>query len=171
MPEAKINWTKNAKFWWGSLYYDVIFCWKFWKSSIAGWAKKSKGLKWPEKFLNYFFQWYLTPDQKSVCIYFWNLDINAKLKKKNEKKKRYIFKYFKKFRNSFWSPSLINFWLRNFWDYFRVMGFFPHPACLIFLFFSSKRRHSKSDVIKPLFFGSIYFFLWKIIIVIYQKHI
>ena len=56
------------------------------KNNIAGWGKKSKSLKWPQKFLNYVLQWYLTGDQKKICIYFWNLHINAKLKEKNEKK-------------------------------------------------------------------------------------
>ena len=32
------------------------------------------------------FEWYLTGDPKKMCIYFWNWDINAKLKEKNEKK-------------------------------------------------------------------------------------
>ena len=51
------------------------------------------------------FEWYLTGDQKKMCIYFWNWDINAKLKEKNEKKKWYGFKYSKKFCNNFWSPA------------------------------------------------------------------
>ena len=33
------------------------------KNNIAGWGKKSKSLKWPQKFLNYVLQWYLTGDQ------------------------------------------------------------------------------------------------------------
>ena len=56
------------------------------KNNIAGWGKKSKSLKWTQKFLNYVLQWCLTGDQKNICIYFWNLHINAKLKEKNEKK-------------------------------------------------------------------------------------
>ena len=56
------------------------------KNYIAGWGRKSKSLKLPQKFLNYVLQWYLTGDQKKICIYFWNLHINAKLKEKNEKK-------------------------------------------------------------------------------------
>ena len=56
------------------------------KNNIAGWAKKSKSLKWPQKFLNYVLQWCLMGDQKETCIYFWNLHICAKVKEKNEKK-------------------------------------------------------------------------------------
>ena len=56
------------------------------KNNIAGSGKKSKSLKWPQKFLIYILQWCLTGDQKKICIYFWNLDINDKLKEKNEKK-------------------------------------------------------------------------------------
>ena len=77
------------------------------KNNIAGSGKKSKSLKWPQKFLNHVLQWYRSGDQKKICIYFWNLDINAKLKEKNEKK-RNIFKYLKKFRNNFWSPAWSN---------------------------------------------------------------
>ena len=60
------------------------------KDNIAGWGKKSKSLKWPQNFLDHVLQWNLTGDKKMVCIYFWNLDINAKLKEKNEKKKTYL---------------------------------------------------------------------------------
>ena len=60
---------------------------KNWRKTLLLGEKKSKSLKWPQKFLNYVLQWYLTGDQKKICIYFWNLDINAKLKEKNEKKK------------------------------------------------------------------------------------
>ena len=56
------------------------------KSNIAGWGKKSKSLKWPQKFFNYVLQWYLTGDKKN-CIYFWKLDINTKIKEQNEKNK------------------------------------------------------------------------------------
>ena len=37
------------------------------------------------------------------------------------------------------------------------MEFFLHPASFVFLFFSSKQRHSKSDVIRPLFFAQFIF--------------
>ena len=33
---GKINWTKNAKFWWRPFYYDIIFCYKIGKKNIAG---------------------------------------------------------------------------------------------------------------------------------------
>ena len=52
--------------------------------------KKSRSLTWPQKFLNYVLQWYLTSDQTKICICFWNLHINAKLKEKNEKKTIYL---------------------------------------------------------------------------------
>ena len=37
------------------------------KNNIAGWGKKSKSLKWPQKFLDYVLQWYLTSDQKEFA--------------------------------------------------------------------------------------------------------
>ena len=37
------------------------------KNNIAGWGKKSKSLKWPQKFLDYVRQWYLTSDQKKFA--------------------------------------------------------------------------------------------------------
>ena len=43
-------------------------------------------LKWPQKFLNYVLQLYLTGDQKNKNVYFSKLDINAKLKEQTEKK-------------------------------------------------------------------------------------
>ena len=56
------------------------------KNKIAGCGRKSKSLKWPQKFLKYVLQWYVTGDQKEFCIYFQKLEINAKLKEQNEKK-------------------------------------------------------------------------------------
>ena len=36
------------------------------KNNIAGWGKKSKSLKWPQKFPNYVLQWYLSGGQKKI---------------------------------------------------------------------------------------------------------
>ena len=47
---------------------------------IAGRGKKAISLKWPQKFLNVVTHWYLTGDQKRFFIYFWKLNVNAKLK-------------------------------------------------------------------------------------------
>ena len=58
------------------------------KTKLLREEKKSKSLKWSQKFLNYVLQWYLTRDQKETCIYFLKIDINGKLKEQNEKKKR-----------------------------------------------------------------------------------
>ena len=83
MPEAKWIEQKMRSF------YEALFTMTSFSAknlnNIAGWEKKYKSLKWPQKFLNYVLQWYLAGDQKK-CIYFWNLDINSKLKEKNEKK-------------------------------------------------------------------------------------
>ena len=38
------------------------------KNNIAGWGKKSKSLKWPQKFLDYVLQWYLTGDRKTFAF-------------------------------------------------------------------------------------------------------
>ena len=72
------------------------------KNNIAGWGKKSKNLKWPQNFLNYVLQWYLTLDQKNFAFIseIWVLMSNERRKMK---KKSYIFKYFKKSHNNFWS--------------------------------------------------------------------
>ena len=45
---------------------------------MLGEKKKSKTLKWPQKFLNYVLQWYLTGDQKKIWIYFWKLENQIK---------------------------------------------------------------------------------------------
>ena len=55
------------------------------KKEIAVGGKTSISLKWPQKFLNYVTHWYLTNDQKRCFIYFWKLNVNAKLKEQNEK--------------------------------------------------------------------------------------
>ena len=162
----KINWTKNAKFW--CPFYYVLFYFHFLqkirKNNIAGWGKKSKNLKWPQKFLSYVLQLYLTGDQKK--LHFWNLDINAKLKEKNEtsnislnisKKLARIFDHqldLIKAHNKGTLETILGFW---------IFGL---------LFFNSKRPwcHSKSHVMKPLFFDSA-FLLWQIMILIYQKHL
>ena len=54
---------------------------------IAGRGKKAISLKWPQKFLNFVTHWYLTGDQKIFFIYFWKLNVNAKLK---EQYKKYV---------------------------------------------------------------------------------
>ena len=38
------------------------------RNNIAGWGKKSKSLKWPQRFLNYDLQWYLAGDQKKIAF-------------------------------------------------------------------------------------------------------
>ena len=55
----------------------------------------------------YVLYWYLTSDQKEICFYFQNLDNNAKLKEENEKKKRFIFKYLKKYLQQILITGLI----------------------------------------------------------------
>ena len=55
------------------------------KKEIAVGGKNSISLKWPQKFLNYVTHWYLANDQKRCSIYFWKLNVNAKLKEQNEK--------------------------------------------------------------------------------------
>ena len=39
------------------------------KKKFAGWGKKSKNIKWPQKFLNYVLQWYLIDDQNNLCLF------------------------------------------------------------------------------------------------------
>ena len=78
-----------------------IFAKKLEKYNTAGWRKKSKSFKWPQKFFNYDLQWYLTGDQKNNCIYFWKLGINAKLKEHNEKKKDVTLSISKNFATMF----------------------------------------------------------------------
>ena len=55
----------------------------------------------------YVLYWYLTSDQKEICFYFQNLDNNPKLKEENEKKKRFIFKYLKKYLQQILITGLI----------------------------------------------------------------
>ena len=55
------------------------------EKEIAGGGKNSISLKWPQKSLNYVTHWCLTDDKKKKIIYFWKVNVNAKLKEQNEK--------------------------------------------------------------------------------------
>ena len=54
----------------GDVFFTMtsFYAKKIRKNKIAGWGKKSKSLKWAQKFLNYVLRWYLTGDQKKFAF-------------------------------------------------------------------------------------------------------
>ena len=67
MPKAKETEQKMQSFDYVLFTMMSFSAKKLEKNNIAGWGKKSKSLKWPQKFLDYVRQWYLTSDQKKFA--------------------------------------------------------------------------------------------------------
>ena len=154
---------------------DVLFTMMSFSAKKSGkkilLGKEIKSLKWPQKFHNYVLQWYQTGDQEN-CIFFWNLYINAKLRRTKEKNDISL-NISKKF------ATIFDHWLdlvkphnKNFFRQFLGFAFFSRRSKLNFCdFLAQNNVIAKVTSSKLCFLAQYIFFFWQIMILIYQKHI